>query len=335
MDAAQAAALNSCTAALHLSLLAAGVGPGDEVVTPALTFCAAANTILHTGATPVLADVDLVSMNLDAASLKASLSSRTKAVVPVHFAGRPCEMDELLAVANAHGLAVIEDCAHAVEARYRDQPVGTLGNFGCFSFYATKNLTTGEGGMLLARDPGQMPRIKRLALHGLTEDAWQRYAPGGFQHYDVVECGFKYNMMDLQAAIGLRQLLRVEQAWARRQAIWQRYLAAFADLPVVLPAPVAPHLRHGHHLFTLLLDEAVCGMGRDEFLRRMTASGVGVGVHYRALGEHPYYQQRLGWRPEQTPVATAIGRQTASLPLGPGLTEAMVDQVIAAVRSLF
>jgi dTDP-4-amino-4,6-dideoxygalactose transaminase len=327
----RAAAVSSCTAALHLSLLAAGIGSGDEVITTPLTFCATVNAILHTGAVPVLCDVDPLSMNMDARGIAACITPRTKAVLPVHFAGRPCEMDEVLAVAKRHGLAVIEDCAHAVEARYRDAPVGTLGDFGCFSFYATKNLTTGEGGMVLARDMERLSRIRCLALHGMTKDAWQRYSGKGFGHYDVVECGFKCNMMDMQAAIGLHQLRRVEQAWERRRAIWSRYDEAFAGM-LTLPAPVPAHMRHGLHLYTVRVDEASCGVSRDEFLQRMTDLGIGVGIHYLALTEHTYYRERLGWQPTDTPVATAIGRSTASLPLGTKLTDADVERVIAATR---
>lgn len=329
------AAVNSCTAALHLSLLAAGVGEGDEVITSPLTFCATANAILHAGAVPVLVDVDPATMNIDPARIEEKISPRTKALLPVHFAGLPCSMTEINDIASRHRLKVIEDCAHAVEASYRGQPTGTLGDFGCFSFYATKNVTTGEGGMVLARDPKHIGRIKTLALHGMTRDAWKRFSSEGYQHYQVVECGFKYNMMDLQAAIGLHQLKRVEAGWARRQTIWHRYQRAFADLPLTRPSEPASHVRHAYHLYTVRIDELRCGVSRDAFMARMTAQGIGVGVHYLALPEHPYYQQHLGWQADDTPHATAIGRQTVSLPLSPKLTEAEVERVIQAVaRSL-
>lgn len=329
---AQVAAVNSCTAALHLSLLAAGLGPGDEVITTPLTFCATVNAILHTGATPVLADVDPLTMNIDPDAVLAKITPRTKALLPVHFAGLPCDMDRLLAIAAAHKLMLIEDCAHAVEASYRGRPLGTLGDFGCFSFYVTKNVTTGEGGMVLARTREQGDRIRMLALHGLSRDAWKRYADAGFRHYQVVECGYKYNMMDLQAAIGLHQLGRVASSWERRQVIWRRYQHVFADLPVILPCTAPAHVRHALHLYTLQVDETRCGVARDTFLARMTELGIGVGVHYQALPEHPYYQEALGWRPEDTPHATAIGRRTVSLPLGPRLSDGEVERVIAGVR---
>ena len=239
------------------------------MITTPLTFCATVNTVLHTGATPVLCDVERGSMNIDVRNLRACVTPRTKAVLPVHFAGRPCEMDEVLAVARDHGLVVIEDCAHAIEARYRGAAVGTLGDYGCFSFYATKNLTTGEGGMVLARGAAQLARVRRLSMHGMTQDAWQRHSGRGFGQYDVVECGFKYNMMDLEAAIGLHQLRRLESGLERRSEIWSRYQRAFADLPVTLPAPVPPHMRHALHLYTLLLDEGPGRIGRDLFVERM------------------------------------------------------------------
>lgn len=331
--AEQAVAVNSCTAALHLSLLAADLGPGDEVITTPLTFCATVNAILHAGATPVLADVDPVTFNLNPAKVAECITPRTRAILPVHFAGRPCAMDPLMALAQQHDLRVIEDCAHAIESHYHGRPTGSFGDFGCFSFYVTKNVVTGEGGMILARRPEDAARLKTLALHGMSHDAWRRFSDSGYRHYQVVECGFKYNMMDLQAAIGLHQLARVEASWLRRRAIWDRYQAAFADLPVTRPADPEPDTRHAHHLYTLLIDAARCGCARDAFLEHMTAQRIGVGVHYLSLPEHPYYQQRLGWRPEDTPHAWRIGQQTVSLPLSPALSDADVDDVIAAVRA--
>lgn len=328
------AAVNSCTAALHLSLLAANLGPGDEVITTPLTFCATVNAILHTGATPVLADVDPGTMNIDPDEVRRKITPRTKAILLVHFAGLPCDMDSLLAIAREHGLLLIEDCAHAVEAEYRGQPLGTLGDFGCFSFYSTKNVTTGEGGMVLARSLKHADRVRVLALHGMSHDAWRRYSDQGYKHYQVVACGYKYNMMDLQAAIGLHQLQRVQSGRHRRAAIWARYQQAFAELPVTRPAEAPAHARHAHHLYTLLIDEPCCGIDREAFLDGMTRQGVGVGVHYLSLPAHPYYRETLGWREEDTPHAAAIGRQTVSLPLSPALSDAQVERVIAAVRQL-
>jgi dTDP-4-amino-4,6-dideoxygalactose transaminase len=328
----QVAAVNSCTAALHVSMVAAGIEPGGEVVTTPLTFCATINAILHAGLTPVLADVDPRTQNIDPEAIEAAITPRTRAILPVHFAGRPCAMDRIMAIAEKHGLAVIEDCAHAVETEFRGRPAGTFGDFGCYSFYVTKNVTTGEGGMIVGRSEAHVARAKVLALHGMSKDAWHRFGDAGYKHYQVVECGFKYNMMDLQAALGLHQLARVEANWRRRRELWQRYDAAFADLPLDLPAPPEPDTRHGHHLYTAMIDEARCGIGRDAFLDAMNAAGIGTGVHYLSIPEHPYYRQRFGWTPERWPNAMRLGRQTVSLPLSPALSDADAARVIEAVR---
>lgn len=326
------AALNSCTAALHLSILAAGVGPGDEVITSPLTFCATINAIIHAGAIPVLADVLPGTMNIDPAEIERKITPRTKALLPVHFAGRPCDMDRIMAIAGEHRLKVIEDCAHAIETEYRGRRAGTFGDFGCFSFYVTKNVITGEGGMVLAKREEDIARIKVLGLHGMSKDAWKRFSDDGYKHYQVVECGFKYNMMDLQAAIGIHQLQRVETCWAKRQAVWRQYDEAFAGLPLTIPAEVEPETRHAYHLYTILVDETRTGISRDCFLDAMTACNIGVGVHYLSIPEHPFYQRAYGWRPEQYPHAMRIGRQTVSLPIAANLSSEDTEDVIEAVR---
>lgn len=328
-------ALNSCTAALHLSLLVAGIKPGDEVITTPMTFCATINTILHAGGTPVLADVDPETMNIDPDAIERCITPRTRAILPVHFAGRACDMDRIMDIARRHNLKVIEDCAHAIETEYKGKKAGTFGDFSCFSFYSTKNIVTGEGGMLFARRKEDLARAKILGLHGMSKDAWKRFGGEGFKHYEVTECGFKYNMMDMQACLGIQQLKRVEEYWDRRASIWEQYMEAFDGLPVDLPAPVEARTRHAYHLFTLLIDEERAGISRDEFVDHMTHNGVGVGVHYLSLPEHPYYQQALGWRPEDYPNAYRIGRQTVSLPISAKLSSADVADVIAAVSSAF
>jgi len=329
-----AVAVNSGTAALHLSLVAAGLRPGDEVITTALTFCATVNAIIHAGATPVLVDVDPVSMNMDPDQVRERLTPRTRAILPVHFAGRPCDMGAILEIASSRGLAVIEDCAHAIETEYHGQRAGTFGTFGCFSFYVTKNLVTGEGGMVIARNPEDAMRIKVLALHGMSHDAWKRFSDEGFKHYRVVECGFKYNMMDIQAALGLHQLARVESLWPRRQELWRRYNTALADLPVGHPAEPEPGTRHAYHLYTLLINPDRAGIARDAFLNAMTAHRIGVGVHYLSIPEHPYYQRTFGWKSTDYPHAMRIGRETVSLPLSARLTDTDAQDVIDAVRAI-
>jgi dTDP-4-amino-4,6-dideoxygalactose transaminase len=329
-----AVAVNSCTAALHLSLLAAGLQPGDEVITSALTFCATVNAIIHAGATPVLADVDPATMNISPDEVRRRLTPRTRALVIVHFAGMPCEMDAFTSVAERHQLRLIEDCAHAIETEYASRKAGTFGQFGCFSFYATKNVCTGEGGMILARNEPDIRRLKMLALHGMSHDAWRRYSDAGFKHYEIVECGFKYNMMDLQAALGIHQLARIEQSWQRRRDIVARYRAEFASAPLVVPPDVrAPH-RHAYHLFPILIDSVRTGLSRDRFVDEMTAHRIGVGVHYRSIAEHPFYRERFGWQPDDYPHACRIGRQTVSLPLSPRLSDRDIDDVVDAVHQI-
>ena len=330
--APHAVAVNSCTAALHLSLLAAGVGPGDEVIVPALTFAATVNAIIHTGATPVIADVDPITMNVDPTDVAGRITGRTRAILPVHFAGRPCDMDELVPLAERRGLTLIEDCAHAVETEYHGRKAGTFGAFGCFSFYATKNLTTGEGGMIITRSEADASRVKVLALHGMSKDAWKRFSDEGYRHYQIVEAGFKYNMMDLQAAIGLHQLDRLEANWLRRERAWGLYQDAFADLALVRPSEPQADTRHAYHLYTVLVDEPEAGITRDAVLEGMTEQGIGVGVHYLSIPEHPFYQERFGWVPEAYPNAMRIGRQTVSLPLSARMTEGDLADVIEAVH---
>lgn len=327
-----AVGLNSCTAGLHLACVVLGLEPGDEIVTTPMTFCATVNAIVHSGAVPVLADVDPVTMNLDPAAVRRAITPRTRAILPVHFAGRACAMHELMAIAKERGLKVIEDCAHAIETEYRGQKAGAIGDLGVLSFYSTKNIVTGEGGMVLTRDPALAQRVKRMGLHGMSADAWKRFSDDGYRHYDVEEIGFKYNMMDLQAAIGMHQIERIESYWRRRLDIWNRYLAEFADLPIGLPAPWPADERHALHLFTILVDQRRCGVSRDEMLMRLHRQNIGTGVHYRSIPNMTVYRERFGWRPEDWPNAQAIGDRTLSLPLSAKLDDADVADVIAAVR---
>jgi len=326
-----AVAVNSCTAGLHLSCLAAGIQPGDEVITTALTFCATVNAIIHAGATPVLADVNPDTQNIDPEQVRRKITARTKAMIPVHFAGRSCEMDALTGLAREHGLKIIEDCAHAIESEYRGGKAGTFGDCGVLSFYSTKNIVTGEGGMVLTDDSEVAKRIKVLALHGMSQDAWKRFSDKGYKHYEVVEIGFKYNMMDLQAAIGMHQIGRVEDYWKKRLHVWERYNAEFAHLPITLPAALDPQARHALHLYTILIDEQKTGIGRDQFIAELHQRNIGTGVHYRAIPVHPVYQERFGWRASDYPHSDYIGRTTVSLPISARLTDDDIEDVIAAV----
>ena len=332
VEESNVAAVNSCTAALHISLLAAGVGPGDEVITTAMTFCATANAIIHSGATPVLADINELTMNITPTSAESRITARTKAILIVHFAGRPCDMKAFSAIARAYNLILIEDCAHAIEAEYFGKKIGTFGEFSCFSFYVTKNVATGEGGMVVSRSSESIARVKMLSLHGMSKDAWRRYSDSGYSHYTVEAAGFKYNMMDLQAAIGIHQLAAVEENWKRRQYIWNYYQRELKDLPIVLPAMPADGTRHAYHLFPILIDETICGIGRDELIGRLTSLNIGVGVHYLSLTEHPFYKKQYGWSNEDCPVAAKVGQQTISIPLSPALTDEDLSDVVSAIK---
>ncbi len=328
------AAVHSCTAALHLSCLALGLKEGDEVITTAMTFCATVNAIIHCGATPVLADIDPATLNIDPQDIERKITSKTKAVVVVHFAGRPCEMEDILAIASRHHLRVIEDCAHALETEYHGKKAGTLGDIGCFSFYATKNITTGEGGMAISHTSEWIQAIKVMALHGLSADAWQRFSDKGYKHYLMTELGFKYNMMDLQAAMGIHQIKKIDRFWERRAQIWRFYMEQLQSLPVSLPAPAGPDQKHAYHLFTIGIDAEKTGISRDQFLDEMTKRKIGVGVHYCAIPEHPYYQKRFGWKALDFLNAASYGSQTVSIPISPKLTDQDLTDVVEAVSDI-
>jgi dTDP-4-amino-4,6-dideoxygalactose transaminase len=328
-----AIAVNSCTAGLHLSCLSLGVSSGDEVIVPSMTFCATVNAVIHAGGTPVPVDVDPRTFNMRVEDVRKAITPRTKAIIPVHFAGRAVDMTALSALAQEFGLKVIEDCAHAIETEHRGQKVGTIGDCGVLSFYSTKNIVTGEGGMVLTNDDQIANRLKTLALHGMSTDAWRRFSDQGYKHYDVVEVGFKYNMMDLQAAIGMHQITRVDQYWLRRKAIWEAYCEAFADLPVTLPAALEPENRHAFHLFTLLIEPGA-GITRDEFLMAMHERKIGTGVHYRSIPTFTVYREKFGWDPALFPHSQSIGDRTVSLPISAKLTDEDVNYIIEQTRSI-
>jgi dTDP-4-amino-4,6-dideoxygalactose transaminase len=334
VGAEHAMALNSCTAALHLSMVVSGLGPGDEVITTPMTFCATANSILHTGARPVFVDVDRQTGNIDPERIKSAITPRTKAVLPVHYAGRPARMDVIEAVARENGLLIIEDAAHALEASFHGRKIGTIGDLTCFSFYVTKNVVTAEGGMVTTNNAEFAAKIKMYGLHGMSKDAWKRFSDEGYRHYEVIFPGFKYNMTDLQAALGIHQLARITQGASRRQAIWTRYDEAFADLPLTRPAPVEADTVHARHLYTVLVDPEALGKARDQVLGELIAQQIGTGVHYTALHLHPYYRETFGYQRGDYPNAEYIGDRTLSLPLSAKLTDADVADVIDAVRTV-
>ena len=312
-------ALNSATAGLHLSCLALDLKPGDEIITTAMTFCATVNTIIHAGAKPVLVDIDPITWNIDVNKIEEKINKNTKAIIPVHFAGRSCKMNKIMSIAKSYNLSVIEDCAHAIETEYYGKKAGTIGDFGVFSFYATKNLAIGEGGMVISNDEEKMSKIKALALHGMSKDAWNRFSDDGYKHYKVQHAGFKYNMPDLMASIGIHQLRKLEKFSIRRKEIWNLYIEEFKDLPINLPAIVESNTRHAYHLFNIGIDEKRCGISRNNFLNQMNKFNIGVGVHYDSIPTHPYYQAKFGWNPNDCPISYKFGNETVSIPLSPYL----------------
>lgn len=332
VGAPHAVAVNSCTAALHLSLLAAGVGEGHEVVTTPLTFCATANVIVHAGATPIFADVDPVTFNLTPSAAAASITSRTRALLPVDFAGRRVDAAGFRYLARQRGLTFVEDAAHCVEGVADGARAGTAADLCCFSFYATKNLTTGEGGMVTTASAEWADRIRTMSLHGMSRDGWARYTLNGPTTYDVTTPGFKYNMSDLQAALGLHQLASLERRLARREQIWRMYEQGLAGLPLTRPAPVTSAERHARHLYTILVDEASSGCSRDQLQMRLRERGIGTSIHFRAVHLHSYYANRFHLKRGMFPVAESISDRTLSLPLSPAHSDADVERTIEAIH---
>ena len=323
----------SCTAALILSLQVLGIGPGDEVLVPAMTFVASANAVEHAGATPVLVDSDPQTGLIDLDLAEAAITPRTRAIMPVHLAGRPVDMDRLSDLRDRHGLFAIEDAAHALGAQWRGRMIGSFGNLTAFSFYVTKNLTTIEGGALVTEDPDVAAEVERLAMHGLSLGAWQRFSDKGFRHYEVVRPGFKFNMTDVQAALGLHQLPRLDEWIDRRAELWERYDQLLAGLPLEVPAAPDPQTRHARHLYQVLVAPD-SPLTRDELLDALTARKIGTGVHYRGVHLHPFYRDKYGLTAEDFPVASSVSERTLSLPLSPKVTEADQDDVTSALSEL-
>ncbi len=332
--AAHALAVNSATAALHLGLVAAGIGPGDEVITTPLTFAACTNVIVQQGATPVLADVCPDDLNIDPARVEQCITPRTKALMAVHYAGQPCRMDALLDLSRRHGLFLLEDAAHATGAAYRDRMVGSLGDATAFSFYATKNLTTGEGGMLTTNRADVEERARIMTLHGMNRDAWKRYDRGGSWYYEVVAPGYKYNLTDIQSALGLVQLRRLDGMNARRAALAARLSAALADCDALELPGSRPDVRHVWHLYVIRLYPAALAIDRARFIDELAARGIGTSVHFIPIYRHPFYREGFGFEAAAFPVAEDAYERMISLPLYPTMTEDDVDRVAEAVRAV-
>jgi len=331
-DVPYAAAVSSGTAALHLALLALGIGPGDEVIAPTMTFCSTIHSIIHTGATPVLVDCRPDTLNIDPEKIERCITQRSRAIVVVHMGGRCCAMDAIVDIARRHGLRLIEDCAHALESVYRRQPAGTLGDAGCFSFYPTKSVTTGDGGMVIASDKRIHKRIKILSMQGMTSNAWTRPASG--RHNRVVAAGFKYNMTDISAALGSAQLPQVARRWAVRRQLWQSYNKGLQGLPMTLPAEPEPDTEHACHLYSVALQTEELWLTRSGFLDALRAENIGAGVHFEPVHRQPYYRRRFGFRATDFPVATRLGERTVSLPLSSVMDTGDVADVCRAMHRI-
>jgi perosamine synthetase len=331
VKAKHAVAVSSCTAALHLALEAIGVGPGDEVILPTLTFASTGEVVQHLGARPVLVDIESDTFLMDPGQIEEKITERTKAVIPVHYAGQPCDLDPIIKCAKAHRLHVIEDAAHAFPARYHDRPVGSIGDVTCFSFYANKTITTGEGGMITTDDDEIAQRCRLMSLHGITKDAWKRFSAEGTWDYEIVAPGYKSNLTDIAAAIGLEQLKKAERLLARRQEIVKMYDEAFCQCAGLKTLKQRDDSRSAWHLYVIQLQAEMLKIDRKEFISQLAGNGIGTSVHYRPLHMHPLYAEKYGYKPEDLPVAFNAFRGIISLPLYASMSDGDVKTVISNV----
>jgi dTDP-4-amino-4,6-dideoxygalactose transaminase len=334
VGASHAVGVNSCTAALHLALLAIGVGPGDEVITSPITFPSTANVIVHCGATPVFADVDAGSFNIEPRCVESAITSRTKAIIAVDFAGHPADLDALAEIARRRDLVLIEDAAHAIGAEYKGRHIGAIADMTAFSFYATKNITSGEGGALTTNNAEWAERIGVMALHGISRDAWKRYGLDGYQHWDLVYPGYKYNMFDLQGALVLSQLGKIERFYERRVELKAQLDRGLRDVPEIAHPTESAGIKHAHHLYPIIVRTEQLAADRDVIMNAIQAENIGIGIHFRAVHLHPYYERTFGFRRGMFPNAEYYSDRTISLPLYPKMTDRDADDVVAAVRKV-
>lgn len=327
-------AVNSCTSAIHLSLAVNDFKNGDEVITTPFTFVSTVNMIEHQNLKPVLVDIDKDTYNLDPSKIEENITKNTKAIIPVDYAGQPCDIDEIKKIAEEYDLIVIEDAAHAFGARYKGEKVGTLTDFTCFSFYATKNLTTAEGGMITTEDPDLIIKLKELSLHGMDHDAWKRYSETGSWHYDVKNIGFKYNMTDLQAALGIGQLEKFDEMQRRREEIAEKYNKSFKNIDEIITPYVRKDVKHAWHLYPIQVRDDLLSIDRDEFIEALNAEKVGSSVHFIPVHMFDYYKNKYGFKPEDFPKAKKVYEREISIPLYPKMKDEDVDDVIEAVKKI-
>jgi len=329
-----AIAVNSCTAALHLSLVTGGIEKGDEVITSPFTFASTANVVLHQGARPVFVDIDRKTFNIDPNKIEEAITPKTKAIIPVHFAGQPCEMDKILEIADTHGLKVFEDCAHSIGASYKGKMSGTHGDTGCYSFYAIKNMTTGEGGMLVTDNDDIAEKARIYSLHGISKDAWKRYTSSGSWYYELVYPGFKYNMMDIQASLGIHQLIKLSKFIEIREKYAKTYDENFADLGYITTPFVNGNVSHARHLYPILLDIDRLKINRAQFIELLKESNIGATVNFIPIPLHPYYAKTFGYSRGAYPVSEWVYDRIVSLPLYPKMTPDDINYVSSTVRKI-
>jgi dTDP-4-amino-4,6-dideoxygalactose transaminase len=334
VGASHAVAVSSCTAALHLALEAVGIKSGDEVLVPTTTFTATAEVVTYFGARPVFVDVDPVTLNLDPADAERRITSRTKAIIPVHLAGTPCDMREIAEIARRHGMRVIEDAAHALPSSYQGQKVGSISDLTAFSFYATKTLTTGEGGMITTEDTECAKRLRVMRLHGIARDAWKRYSAEGSWFYEVLEAGYKYNLTDLQAALGLAQLTKCDDMAVRRQRVAERYTDAFQEIDALQVPSVTPDRTTSWHLYILRLNLDHLRTDRNQFIRELADRGVSTSVHFIPLHLKPVYQRQFQYKAGDCPIAEREYQRSLSLPIYSGMREEEIEYVISCVAEV-
>ena len=324
-------ALNSCTAAIFLTLKHLGLKKGDQVITTPLTFCSTVSSILHVGATPVLADINQETLNIDPQEIEKNITTKTKALIVVHFAGKICDMKSIRKICNKYNLFLIEDCAHAIETKLDNKNAGTFGDFGCFSFYVTKNLSTGEGGMIISKKKKAIQDLRTLSLHGMDRDAWKRYGKSGFKHYDIVKAGFKFNMSDIHASIGIHQLNNIEKAWKKRELIWNTYMKAFKNLPVMLPKKIPTNERHSYHLFSIIVKS---NKEREKLLNYLQKNNIGCGVHYKSINKYKFYKNKIISKKKNL-IADKIGETILSIPIYESLRKNEIKFIVSKFKKFF
>jgi len=340
--AKNAIAVNSCTAGLHLSLKSLNFKKNSEIITTAMTFCSTINSIIMSGYKPVIVDIRMDTFNIDEKAIEKKITPKTKAILVVHFNGLPCEMTYIQKIAKKYNLHVIEDCAHSIEAKYKKEHLGNFGTTGNFSFYANKNITTGEGGMILTKNKALAEKIRVLRLHGMSKDAWKRFTPDmvklsndSYQHYDVTETGYKYNMIDMQAVLGIAQLKRINQMRKKRKIIYNNYEKKFKTLPVFFQKTNDYDYSPAYHLFFMVIDKKKTNKNRDDLLKFLLSKKIGVAVHYRSVTELTNYQKIFKWNKNTCPNSHYVGQNTFSLPLYPDLKKSEQNYIIDKVLDFF